>query len=130
MTDPAEEKREPSPEDLAIARQLKEARSKAGILQGDMAARLDISQASISRIENGTQPTTARVVARWLAECGYALRSISIGADHHALELAMAIDRVDEQGLEALVSLAKAWPDLDDRMKRSLLAQFSALRED
>lgn len=123
------EEAELTAEDLEIARQLRDARAAAKIRQVDLARRLGVTQSTISRIERGEQGTTPGTVIRWLAECGYAFRSVSMGGNHKAVKLALAVDRVDEDGMQVLVTLANAWPKLDTTTRRAisgLVATFGA----
>jgi hypothetical protein len=54
----------------AIARHLKAARRTAGLTQGEIAARMGISQTRVSLGERGAVPVSTVFVKRWLSACG------------------------------------------------------------
>ncbi len=53
--------------------QLKAARKAAGLNQKEMAARMEVSQATISLIEHGTRDTTVANATLWAEICNKAL---------------------------------------------------------
>lgn len=55
---------------------LTRARKQAGLSQRALAARADIPQASVSRIERDLISPRASTIERWLAACGMALEII------------------------------------------------------
>jgi len=57
-----------------LAAKLREIRSDAGLRQIDLAARLGITAAAVSRIELGLRETCVETMAAWADACGRELR--------------------------------------------------------
>ena len=71
---------------------LHQARQKANLTQAELAKRMKIPRANVSRIENG-QNVTFATFARYLRGCGFdfSLKIFPIGADKHSRAGAFAM---------------------------------------
>lgn len=71
---------------------LRQARQKANLTQAELAKRMKIPRANVSRIENG-QNVTFATFARYLRGCGFdfSLKIFPIGADKHSSAGAFAM---------------------------------------
>jgi transcriptional regulator with XRE-family HTH domain len=61
-------------EEFALASAVIEARSRAGLTQGELAARMKTSQSAIARLESGRAIPSGRTLKRFAAATGTRLR--------------------------------------------------------
>jgi transcriptional regulator with XRE-family HTH domain len=108
-----------------LRERLHEARTAAGLTQKELARRLKISTAQVSRIESGERNTTPDLVARWLQECGYQLDVVALGTTGRSADLAAALAASDDDGAEAATLLLRLWPLLTAREKRLIMAELA-----
>lgn len=114
-------------------------RSEAGLTQADLAAALDVTRPTITRIESGERDTTVERLERWAEACGWTvtlgrrdpidlvgpLNELSGLRLHVAERLLRMLPRLDEAHIISLVGLLDAW----ERVKSSADEQGRPLRK-
>lgn len=101
---------------------LRQMREAAGLTQGELGARLGISKATVSRMENGTRRVQLEVVERWALACGFRLLVVD-GITDQLISDAAALADADAELAARLVALL---PALTPELRRTLDAQFRA----
>jgi transcriptional regulator with XRE-family HTH domain len=105
-----------------IGAQLKAIRLKAGLRQEDLAAKIDVSQATVSYVERGGA-TTTDVVERWADACG-AQVAISAGFD---ADLDAAVFDLSDADKARLLRIARSLPGAPEAAKSGMTLAFEQL---
>ena len=113
-------------QDPELLKQLVQARLEAGLTHDQLAERLGVSRATISRIESGKRGTYTALVRRWFHECGYRVESISLGETSRTSELADALGLLSVDDLDLALRVMRLLPGLDARGRRSLVGIVEA----
>ena len=98
--------------DPVLGAKLRKIREDAELSQEELARRLGVKRAQISRVESGTRGTGAVLVSRWYRACGYELESVKVGTSDQAETLALAAADLPEGELDSVIELVAAWPRL------------------
>jgi transcriptional regulator with XRE-family HTH domain len=107
--------------DPVLGARLRKIREDADLSQEELALRLGVKRAQISRIEGGSRGTGAATIGRWYRACGYELESIKVGTSNQTETLAMAAADLPEGELDSVIEIVAAWPRLNERQRGRIL---------
>jgi transcriptional regulator with XRE-family HTH domain len=112
--------------DLALAKQLHDARAEAGLTQEELGIRLGIGRTHVGRIEKGLRSPRMPLIRSWLKECGYVLETLSPGSPDLAAALADTLAELPEHELVQALRILRAWPRLRDEARNAILGIVTA----
>lgn len=91
----------------AFGRKLRVAREEAGLSQGDLAERVDLSRTSITNIEKGNQQPTLKLAVKLAEEVGVSLSALTDEAEEQSAK--PTIKRTVERSLERYPESNQEW---------------------
>lgn len=116
--------------DPMLGDDLREIRLQAKLHQTDLAARLNVSQGTVSRIERGVG-TTSELLERWARECGAEVRIARPDARDPTAHLRAALAKVideNHRGLVGRAALALASLPADELEQEARILELRAQR--
>lgn len=105
-----------------IGAQLRAIRQRIGLRQDDLAAKIGVSQATVSHVERGGA-TSSEVVERWAEQCGAQI-AITAGFDAELEAAVFALSDIDK---ERLLRIARALPAAPEAAKAGMTLAFQQL---
>ena len=93
----------------AFGRKLRDARTKAGLSQGDLADRVDLSRTSITNIEKGAQHPSLKLALMLADEVGVPLSDLTDEGEEAAVPKKRIIKRTVERSLEPYPESNQEW---------------------
>ena len=117
-------------DDNAASSPLRVARLNAGFSQGDLAKKLGLSVATVSRVESGDRQTLFSNVEQWFAACGWTLVAAPVGGSDVGAIMADVFANVPPDALFSFLGVLKAWPQMSERERRVVVAFMNTCAND